>query len=73
MAENAQTRPGGPSRLEQAVPMVTELVALDRRDVIHGRQNLEPCGYYEFEGRAPLFPFPLLHLRPFACPNAHSR
>jgi hypothetical protein len=77
MAESVQTRPGGPSRLGQAVPMVTELAALDERDVIHGRQIYKDCGFYQWQettsGRIPLFPFPLLHIRPFACPNAYSR
>jgi len=77
MAESVQTRPGGRSRFGQAVPMVTEMAALDERDAIHGRQIYQDCGFYQWQditsGRAPLFPLLLLHLRPFACPNAHSR
>ncbi|RBR23509.1 uncharacterized protein FIESC28_03691 [Fusarium coffeatum] len=48
MAESVQTRPGNPSRLEQAFPMVTELASLDERDVIHGRQVYQDCGFFQY-------------------------
>ena len=63
MAERVQTRPSRHNRLDQAVPMVTELAALDERDVIHGRQIYQDCGFFQYQNnpsRASLF------LRPFA-------
>lgn len=49
MTESVHTRPGGPPRVDYAVPMVTALAALDERDVIHGRQIYEDCGYYQHD------------------------
>jgi hypothetical protein len=46
MAESVQTRPGGPPRLDYAIPMVTALAAPDEQDVVNGRQIYEGCGYY---------------------------
>ncbi|KAJ4137450.1 hypothetical protein NW768_003037 [Fusarium equiseti] len=49
MTESAQTSPGGPLRLDHAVSMVTELAALDERDVIHGRQIYQDCGFFQYD------------------------
>jgi hypothetical protein len=57
MMESLQTR-FSTTGIGDAVSMVTELAALEERDVVYGRRNYEDCGFFQYDsgGGRPVFP-----------------